>query len=87
MKIRTVLSKLLLSYVSNVFFFFFLFFFSFFFFLTKVTEHLCLLKLNIFSYNKTVNPNWPYSLLGKFANIIYKNKDSFLHRTGDVCTL
>ena len=74
MKIRTVLSKLFLSYVSNVF-------------LTKVTKHLRLLNLNIIFGNKTVNQNWPYSLLGNFVDIIYQNKVSPLHRTGDVCTL
>ena len=57
MKIRTVLSKLFLSNVSNVF-------------LTKVTKHLCLLNLNIMFCNKTVYPNWPYSLLGNFADKI-----------------
>ena len=76
MKIRTlraVLSKLFLSYVSNVF--------------NKGNKAFCLLNLNIFFCNKTVNQNWPYSLLGNFADIIYQNKESFLHRTGDVCTL
>ena len=74
MKIRTVMSRLFLSYVSIVF-------------LTRVTKRLCLLNLNIIFCNKTVNQNWPYSLLGNFADIIYQNKESFLHRTGDVCTL
>ena len=44
-----------------------------FFFLTKVTKHLCLFNLNITFCNKTVNQNWPYSLLGNFADIIYQN--------------
>ena len=69
MKIRTVLSKLfLLPYVSIFF--------------TKVTKHLRLLNSNIMFCNKTVNQNWPYSLLGNFADIIYQNKESFMHRTG-----
>ena len=37
--------------------------------------------------NKAVIQNWLYSLLGNFADVIYQNKQSFLHRTGDVCTL
>ena len=65
--------KLFLSYVSNVS-------------LTKVTKHLCLLNLNIFLQQNS-QPKLAYSLLGNFADIIYQNKDSFLHRTGDVCTL
>ena len=56
-------------------------------FLTKVTKHLCLLNLNIMFCNKTVNQNSPYSRLGNFADIIYQNKESYLHRTGGVCTL
>ena len=63
MNLRTVLSKLFLSYVSNV--------------LTKVTKHVCLLNLNIIFCNKTVNQNWPYSLLGNFSDIIYQNKKMF----------
>ena len=60
----------------------------FFVFLTQVTKHLCLLNLNIYIFfNNTVNQNWPYTLLGNFADIIYQNKESFLHRTGDVFTL
>ena len=50
--------------------------------------HLCLLNVNMFLFgNKTVNQNWTYSLLGNFADVIYQNKQSFLHRTEDACTL
>ena len=45
--------------------------------LTKVTKHLCLLNLNMFFFgNKTVSQNWPYSLLGNFADVIYRNQQS-----------
>ena len=66
--------SVLSSYVNNVF-------------LTKVTKHLCSLNLNIIFCNKPVNQNWPYSILGNFADIIYQNNESYLHRTGNVCTL
>ena len=77
MKIRTVLSKLFLSYVSNVLCFFF----------NKGNKAFVFALFEYIFCNKTVNQNWPYSLLGNFADIIYQNKESFLHRTGDVCTL
>ena len=72
MKIRTVLSKLFLSYVSNVLIFFF----------NKGN------KAFVFAESEYIFATKQSTKIGPtLREFCYQNKESFLHRTGNVCTL